>query len=118
MSQQELQSAWDGFCQIICVIFPLALVSGLVSLCNFFQRHWGVEPFKMSKLLIGVGTDVVYGTLFGLATIGVGRSHFLAWALAGGAVHFGIRRLESVCVKLLHSKYGIDGRSKDEEPYQ
>ena len=113
MSQQELQGAWDSFCQIFCVIFPLALVSGIVSVCNFFQRHWGVEPFVLSKLLIGLATDVVYGSLVGLATIGAGRSHFLAWALAGGAVHCGIRRLEEVCKRLLYSKYGIDSREKD-----
>ena len=118
MSQQELQGAWDSFCQIFCVIFPLALVSGIVSVCNFFQRHWGVEPFVLSKLLIGVGTDIVYGSLVGLATIGAGRNHFLAWALAGGTVHFGVRRLEVVCRKLLYSKYGVDERSRDEEPYK
>lgn len=110
MSQQEIQGAWDSFCSIFAIVLPLMLVSGIVSLCNYFQRHWGVEPFVLSKLLIGVGTDVVYGSLVGLAAIGAGRSHFLAWALAGGAVHCGVRRLEYVCRRLLYSKYGIDGR--------
>ncbi len=118
MSQQELQGAWDSFCRIICVIFPLALVSGIVSICNFFQRHWGVEPFVLSKLLIGIGADIVYGSLVGLAAIGSGRSYFLAFALAGGAVHCGIRRLENICRKLLYNKYEIDSRGKDEEPYK
>ena len=102
MSQQEIQGAWDSFCSIFAVVLPLMLVSGIVSLCNYFQRHWGVEPFVLSKLLIGVG----------LAAIGAGRSHFLAWALAGGAVHCGIRRLEYVCRRLLYSKYGIDSRER------
>ena len=118
MSQQELQGAWESFCQIICVIFPLVLVSGIVSICNFFQRHWGVEPFVLSKLLIGVGTDIVYGSLVGLAAIGAGRNHFLAWTLAGGTVHFGVRRLEAVCRRLLYSKYGVDERNRDEEYYK
>lgn len=45
MSQQEIQGAWDSFCSIFAVVLPLMLVSGIVSLCNYFQRHWGVEPF-------------------------------------------------------------------------
>ena len=114
MSQQEIQSAWDSFCQVFAVVLPLVIVSGIVSLCNYFQRHWGVEPFVLSKLLIGIGTDIVYGSLVGLAAIGAGRSCFLAWALAGGAVHCGIRRLECICRKLLCNKYGIE-RERDDE---
>lgn len=111
MSQQELQSGWDSFCQIVCVVFPLMLVSGLVSLCNYFQRHWDLEPFRLSKLLIGVCTDIVYGTLVGLAAIGAGRSMFLAWAAAGFAVHFGIRQIETVVKRALYAKF----RMEDEE---
>lgn len=113
MSQQEIQGAWDSFCSIFAIVLPLMLVSGVVSLCNYFQRHWGVESFVLSKLLIGVGTDIVYGSLVGLATIGAGRSHFLAWALAGGAVHCGIRRLEGICRRLLYAKYGIEDERAD-----
>lgn len=108
MSQQEIQSAWESFCSAICVIFPFILVSGIVSVCNFFQRHWGVEPFVLSKLLIGVGTDIVYGSLVGLATIGSGQSHCLAWALAGFAVHVGIRSLERTVRRIVCKKYGVD----------
>ncbi|WP_278549950.1 hypothetical protein [Cloacibacillus evryensis] len=117
MSQQELQSAWESFCQVVCVIFPLALVSGLVSFCNFFQRHWGTEPFRLSKLLIGVGTDIVYGTLVGLATIGMGRNSFLAWSVAGFAVHCGIRQIERAVKRALYTKFKIEGEGhvgKDE----
>ena len=115
MSQQELQGAWEGFCQVMGVAVPLALISGLVSFCNFFQRHWGTEPFKMSKLLIGVGTDIVYGTLVGFATIGIGRSCFLAWALAGFAVHLGIRQIECVLKRALYSKFKMEGEDHTEK---
>ena len=108
MSQQEVQSAWDSFCQIFAIVLPLMLVSGIVSVCNFFQRHWGVEPFRLSKLLIGVGTDVVYGSLVGLAAIGSGQSHCLAWALAGFAVHVGLRTVERTVRRIVCKKYGVD----------
>ena len=114
MSQQELQGAWDSFCRIVCIVFPFILVSGIVSFCNFFQRHWGVEPFRLSRLVIGVGTDMVYGTLVALATIGAGQSHFLAWALAGFAVHCGIRQIEIAVKKALYSKFKIEESRKDE----
>lgn len=107
MSQSEVQGAWESFVAVFSVLLPLMIVSGLVSICNFFQRHWGVEPFDLSRLLIGLFVDVVYGSLVGLAAIGAGHNHFLAWALAGGAVHCGIRRVEIMCRRLLRSKYGI-----------
>jgi hypothetical protein len=107
MSQQEIQNSWDSFCQILGIIIPLILVSGIVSICNFFQRHWGVEPFKLSKLLIGILTDIVYGTLVGLAAIGSGRHYFIAWAIAGIAVHCGIRNTERVVKQLLYNRYQI-----------
>ena len=110
MSQQEIQSGWESFISIVTVILPLMIVSGLVSICNFFQRHWRTEPFVLSKLIIGVTTDVVYGSLVGCAALGSGRSRFLAWALAGAAVNYGLRRLEALVRKELYQKYGIDER--------
>lgn len=113
MSQQEIQNARESFFHVLDVVLPIALVSCIVSFCNFFQRHWGAEPFRVSKLLIGVCTDIVYGTLVGLATIGAGRSCFLAWALAGLVVHCGIRQVETFLKKALYSKFRIETKAKE-----
>lgn len=107
MSQQEIRQAWDSFWDLFYVVLPLVIVSALVSLADFFQRHWDTEPFVFSKLVIGLFTDALYGTLVGLATLGAGKSHFLAWAVAGAAVHYGMSRLENLCRKILYTRYGV-----------
>ena len=114
MSQQEMKAAWDSFVEVFYVVLPLVIVSALVSLANFFQRHWGVEPFVFSKLAIGLFSDAIYGTLVGLATLGAGKNHFLAWAVAGAAVHFGLSRLEKICRKILYTRYGVKEDEEDE----
>lgn len=115
MSQQEINNACDSIRLVLLVLIPCAVVSAIVSICDFFYRHYGVEPFKLSRLIIGVGTDTIYGGLVGLAAFGAARSHCLAWAAAGFAVHMGMRKVEKTLSDICYKKLGMERRKNGKD---
>ena len=113
MSQQEFNDFWASLKTTLLAILPLIFSSAVVSVVRFFENHWRAEPFKLSKLVVGIFIDTVYGTLIGGVALAAGRHVLIACALSGAVSHYGMRHLEQAVLRLVLRKYGLKDNEKD-----
>ena len=114
MSQQEFNDFWASLKTTLLAILPLIFSSALVSVVRFFENHWHAEPFKLSKLVVGIFIDTVYGTLIGGVALAAGRHVLIACALSGAVSHYGMRHLEQAVLRLVLRKYGLKEDEKND----
>ena len=58
MSQQELSDFFESCRRVFTLIFPFLLVGLVTSFVDFLQKHLGKERFKLTKLIVGVVSDM------------------------------------------------------------
>lgn len=106
--EDKISEMTDAVVSAVIFLIPSAVASVAMSLSDFFNRHYGKDPFSIATLVIGLLTDTMYGVLITAVYWGMGgRSFMLAIAFACLGVHFGIRSMEDVARKMIMQKYGI-----------
>ncbi|OUO94747.1 hypothetical protein [Cloacibacillus sp. An23] len=58
MSQQEINDFFESCRRVFTLLFPFLLVGMVTSLVDFLQKHLGRERFRLTKLIVGVTSDM------------------------------------------------------------
>ena len=58
MSQQELSDFFESCRRVFTLLFPFLMVGLVTSFVDFLQKHLGKERFKLTKLIVGMISDM------------------------------------------------------------
>ena len=58
MSQQEINDFFDSCRRVFTLLFPFLMVGLVTSFVDFLQKHLGKERFQLTKLIVGMISDM------------------------------------------------------------
>ena len=113
MSQQELSDFFESCRRVFTLIFPFLLVGLVTSFVDFLQKHLGKERFKLTKLIVGVVSDMFLAFVITCIGYEIGLGEFGIAAMVAVSVHKGGRWIDNVVDQRLEV-----GRMRDDEGWK
>ena len=110
MSQQEIGDFFESVRHVFTLLFPFLLVGLVTSFVDFLQKHLGKERFKLTKLIVGMISDMFLA--FVVTCIGreLDLGSYGIAAMVAVAVHKGGGWIDRIVDQRLEV-----GRMKDDE---
>lgn len=110
MSQQELSDFFDSVRRVFTLLFPFLLVGLVTSFVDFLQKHLGRERFKLTKLIVGLVSDMFLAFVITCIGYEMGLGEFGIAAMVAVSVHKGGRWID----RIVDQRMEVNVR-KDEE---
>lgn len=114
MTNKEIEGILYTISRIIPLFFICVLSYSTISLLTFFTKHFGKEKFKLSKLVIGIMRDVVWGLVSNLGTYAFTGKFSLAFFVGSICILKGYRWSGNFIDRIAYDFLGIDRRSDKE----
>ena len=92
------------------LLFPFLMVGLVTSFVDFLQKHLGKERFKLTKLIVGLVSDMFLAFVITCIGYEIGLSEFGIAAMVAVSVHKGGRWIDRIVDQRLEM-----GRGKDDE---
>ena len=89
MSQQEINDFFDSCRKVFTLLFPFLLVGLVTSFVDFLQKHLGRECFKLTKLIVGLVSDMFLAFVITCIGYEIGLGEFGIAAMVAISVHKG-----------------------------
>lgn len=89
MSQQEINDFFDSVRRVFTLLFPFLLVGLVTSFVDFLQKHLGRERFKLTKLIVGLVSDMFLAFVITCIGYEIGLGEFGIAAIVAISVHKG-----------------------------
>ena len=96
MSQQELSDFFESCRRVFTLLFPFLMVGLVTSFVDFLQKHLGKERFKLTKLIVGVVSDMFLAFVITCIGYEIGLGEFGIAAMMAVSVHKGGRWIDYV----------------------
>ena len=110
MSQQEISDFFESCRRVFTLLFPFLLVGLVTSFVDFLQKHLGKERFKLTKMIVGVVSDMFLAFVITCIGYEIGLSEFGIAAMVAVSVHKGGRWID----RIVDQRMEVNVR-KDEE---
>ena len=110
MSQQEINDFFESVRHVFTLLFPFLLVGLVTSFVDFLQKHLGRERFKLTKLIVGLVSDMFLAFVITCIGYEIGLGEFGIAAMVAVSVHKGGRWIDKVVDQRLEV-----GRIKENE---
>ena len=110
MSQQEISDFFESCRRVFTLLFPFLLVGLVTSFVDFLQKHLGKERFKLTKMIVGVVSDMFLAFVITCIGYEIGLGEFGIAAMVAVSVHKGGRWIDGIVDQRLEV-----GRMKDGE---
>ena len=110
MSQQEINDFFDSVRRVFTLLFPFLLVGLVTSFVDFLQKHLGRERFRLTKLIVGLVSDMFLAFVITCIGYEIGLGEFGIAAMVAVAVHKGGGWIDRIVDQRLEM-----GRMKDDE---
>lgn len=110
MSQQEISDFFESVRHVFTLLFPFLLVGLVTSFVDFLQKHLGRERFKLTKLIVGLVSDMFLAFVITCIGYEIGLGEFGIAAMVAVSVHKGGRWIDKVVDQRLEV-----GRIKENE---
>lgn len=89
MSQQEISDFFDSCRRVFTLLFPFLMVGFVASFVDFLQKHLGKERFKLTKLIVGLVSDMFLAFVVTCVGHEIGLGSFGIAAMVAISVHKG-----------------------------
>ena len=89
MSQQEINDFFESVRHVFTLLFPFLLVGLVTSFVDFLQKHLGRERFKLTKLIVGLVSDMFLAFVITCIGYEIGLGEFGIAAMVAVSVHKG-----------------------------
>lgn len=110
MSQHEINDFFDSCRKVFTLLFPFLLVGLVTSFVDFLQKHLGRERFKLTKLIVGLVSDMFLAFVVTCVGHEIGLGSFGIAAMVAISVHKGGGWIDRIVDQRLEV-----GRVKDDE---
>ena len=110
MSQQEINNFFESVRHVFTLLFPFLLVGLVTSFVDFLQKHLGRERFKLTKLIVGLVSDMFLAFVITCIGYEMGLGEFGIAAMVAVSVHKGGRWID----RIVDQRMEVNVR-KDEE---
>lgn len=96
MSQQEISDFFESVRHVFTLLFPFLLVGLVTSFVDFFQKHLGRERFRLTKLIVGLVSDMFLAFVITCIGYEIGLGEFGIAAMVAVSVHKGGRWIDRI----------------------
>lgn len=112
MSQQEINNFFESVRHVFTLLFPFLLVGLVTSFVDFLQKHLGRERFKLTKLIVGLVSDMFLAFVITCIGYEIGLGEFGIAAMVAVSVHKGGRWIDNVVDQRMEVNVRKDEKEK------
>lgn len=113
MSRQEIESFFESCRDVFLLFLPYLFVGLVASLMDFLKKHLGKERFQLTKLLVGLASDMFLAFVAACVGHEAGLGSFGIAALVAVVVHRGGEWVDRIVDRRLDAEVKEDDEDGD-----